>query len=380
MKRILFISMMLLLALAGCAPAQAEAPLPASVPVVEAVVVEGQVVPVRHLRQSFTARGTVAEILVAEGQLVRAGEVLARLGDREQAQAALAAAELELISAQQAYDEFQRSGGLINAQAWQAYLDAQVARAAAQRAWEVLDLDAIDDAIDDAQAEVEDRKTDLDDAQEEFDKYKDLNENNATREAAEDALRDAENDYNESLRALDAARSRRDSVRAALDAALTAEAEARRKFEQTSSGADADRLALLEARLNAAKLQAQAAQNALDGYEIRAAFAGVVTDIPIKAGQFVGPETWAIQLADFSAWLVETTDLNELEVVQIAEGQPVEITPDAVDVTLPGTVQSIGQSFKTQGGDVIYTVKIKLDETHPDLRWGMTVEVAFPVE
>ncbi len=380
MKKIIITSLFILATLAGCAPAEPATPAPVSAPVVEVVVVEGQLVPVRHLRQSFVARGTVAEILVQEGQLVREGTVLARLGDSQQAAAGLAAAELELISAQQAYDEFQRSGGLINAQAWQAYLDAQAARAAAQRAWEALDLDAIDDDIDEAEAEVEDRKADLDDALEEFEKYKDLNENNATRQAAEDDLRDAETDYNEAVRALDAVRSRRDSVRAALNAALTAEAEAKRKFDQTSSGADADRLALLEARLAAAKLQVAAAQNALDGYELKATFTGVVTDVNIKVGQYVGPETWAVQMADFSNWLVETTDLNELEVVQVTEGQRVEITPDALDVILEGTVQSISQSFKTQGGDVIYTVKVELNETDPALRWGMTVEVAFVIE
>ncbi len=36
-------------------------------------------------------------------------------------------------------------------------------------------------------------------------------------------------------------------------------------------------------------------------------------------------------MADFSAWYVETTDLNELEVVNIKEGQQVEIRPDALE-------------------------------------------------
>ena len=102
------------------------------------------------------------------------------------ANAALAAVTVELTAAQQAYDEFQRSLGLGNARAWQAYMDAQVVRATAERAWEALDLDRIDDEIDNAQADVEDNKETLDDAETEFNKYKSLNKDNSTRKTAED--------------------------------------------------------------------------------------------------------------------------------------------------------------------------------------------------
>jgi hypothetical protein len=34
-----------------------------------------------------------------------------------------------------------------------------------------------------------------------------------------------------------------------------------------------------------------------------------------------------------------------------------------------------------QGGDVIFTVRIKADDVDPRLKWGMTVEVTFaPLE
>jgi hypothetical protein len=43
--------------------------------------------------------------------------------------------------------------------------------------------------------------------------------------------------------------------------------------------------------------------------------------------------------------------------------------PDALpDVTLMGTVESISQSFKQQGGDIIYTVRIKLDKVDDRVR------------
>lgn len=378
MKKTLFLTLALLaLLLAACGPQPApviEAPL-----VVDTTVIaEGRIVPAADARLSFNVRGTVAEILVSEGQAVRRGDVLARLSDRQQAQAALAAATLELTAAQQAYDDFARAEGLSRAQAWDAYLQAQTVRAAAERAWEDLDLRDIDDEIEDAQTDLNDLKADLDDAEEEFEKYKDLNEDNNRRRDAEDDLETAQKDYNEALRVVEEIVQERDSLRAALDAALWNEAEAQRVYDLRAAGLDPEQKSLIEARLDNAKAQAAAAQSNLDNYDLKSPFDGTITDVYLKVGQLAGPETIAVQLADFSAWMVETTDLNELEVVRVSEGQSVEIRPDALDdLVLAGVVEQIGLSFRTQGGDVLYTVKIKLNESDERLRWGMTVELIF---
>lgn len=378
MKKTLFLTFALLaLLLAACGP-QTEPVVEAPVTVDTTVIAEGRIAPLTDARLSFNARGTVAEILVSEGQQVRRGDVLARLSDREQAQAALAASTLELTSAQQVYDEFARAEGLSRAQAWDAYLQAQTARATAERAWEDLDLREIDDEIEEAEADLNDLKADLDDAEEEFEQYKDLNEDNNRRRDAKDDLEAAQKDYNEALRALEEIVQERDSLRAALDVALWNEAESKRVYDLRAAGLDSEQKALLEARLENAKAQAAAAQSNLDNYDLKAPFDSTVTDVYLKVGQLVGPETVAAQLADFSAWMVETTDLTELEVVRLNEGQPVEIRPDALDdLLLNGTVEQIGQSFRLQGGDVLYTVKIKLTENDARLRWGMTVELTF---
>jgi HlyD family secretion protein len=121
-----------------------------------------------------------------------------------------------------------------------------------------------------------------------------------------------------------------------------------------------------------------AAQNALENTSLEAPFSGTVTDIYLEVGQFVGPEARAVLMADLSEFQIKTSDLTELEVVKIFEGQEVEIIPDALpEKMLIGTVEKISQSFTTQAGDIIYTVTISLDETDPQLRWGMTVEVKF---
>ena len=219
----------------------------------------------------------------------------------------------------------------------------------------------------------------MDDAQETFDKYKDLDEDNETRKKAKEDLDDAQDEYNEAVRKLEAARRKLDAPRAALDAAKAAEAEAKRKYESMAQdGLDPDTKALLDARLANAKAQVAAAQDLLDSYELKAPFDGTVTAINVKEGQIAGPEMWAVQMADFSGWYVETSDLTELDVVGVSIGQRATLVPDALpEETLSGTVERISESFTTQAGDILYTVKIALDETDAPLRWGMTVEVTF---
>lgn len=380
MKKTTFFALTLFSLLLAACGAQQATPTASSAPVADSgVIAEGRLIPAQDLRVYPQARGTVTDILVKEGQSVSKGDVLVRLGNRESAEAALAAAQLELTQAQRAYDDFIRTAGLSAANAWKEYQQAQVARAAAQKEWEKVKPTDVQDEIDKAEADVRDRQKKLEDAQEEFDKYKDLKTDNPTRRKAEDELRAAEANYNETRRKVEELQRKVDAPKALLESAIAAETEAKRKFENTMDGAaDPEQKAVLEARLNNAKAQAGAAEKNLANYDLRAPFSGIVTDVNVTVGELLGPEKFAAQIADFSAWYIETTDLNELEVINIREGQRVEIKPDALkEVTLAGVVESIGQSFRIQGGDVLYTVKIKLSDSDPALRWGMTVEVVF---
>jgi len=352
-------------------------PQPELLPV-EAVIAEGHLVPNDDLTLSFTVRGKVAEILVDEGDKVSEGDVLIRLADREQAEAALASAQLELTTAQQAHDEFVRTEGLGRADAWQVYMDAQVTRGKAEKKWEDLNVDDIDDKIEDRKADVADRKKDLEDAQEEFDKYADLDEDNSQRKSAKDKLDDAQDDYNQAVRDLETETRKRDTVRATLDQALADEAEAKHQYEISLDGPNAEQLALLDARLSNAKAQVASAKNTLANYELKAPFDGEVMDLNVSVNETVGPETWAVIVADTSQWYIETSDLTELEVVDVAVGQRVNIVADALqDVEMHGLVEEISQSYKSQSGDILYTVRIRVDDVDPRMRWGMTVEVTF---
>jgi multidrug resistance efflux pump len=139
-------------------------------------------------------------------------------------------------------------------------------------------------------------------------------------------------------------------------------------------------MALAQARLDNATSAVKSAERALNNLDLLAPFAGTVTDLnSLSVGQWVAAGRSVVTLADLSEWFVETKDLTELDVVSVKEGQKVNITADAIkDTTFTGSVVSIKKDYTERSGDVLYTVRIKLDKGSDLLRWGMTVQVTFP--
>lgn len=119
-----------------------------------------------------------------------------------------------------------------------------------------------------------------------------------------------------------------------------------------------------------------------DKATITAPFAGTVVDITPKVGEWFGTTEPAVILADFSTWKVETTDLDELSVVNIDVGSPATLTFDALpDLEIPGRVTSIQSLGENYQGDIVYEVTIVPTQWDERLRWNMTVTVAVePVE
>jgi len=136
--------------------------------------------------------------------------------------------------------------------------------------------------------------------------------------------------------------------------------------------------------LQAAADQAQAAVNqaqwAYDQLVLKAPYDGTFVRCDLTVGQFISVGQQAALVADFSSWRIETDDLDENDVTRIDISQPVTISADALaGVTFTGTVDSISEYYTDDNGDVLYTVKIKLDDPNQQLRWGMTMEVEFQI-
>jgi multidrug resistance efflux pump len=117
---------------------------------------------------------------------------------------------------------------------------------------------------------------------------------------------------------------------------------------------------------------------ALANAEVRAPFAGIITNLDLKVGEFEASGQPVVTIADTSSWIVKTTDLTEIDVVNIKKGQPVTVKFDAFPgIEFKGNVLFIGENYSENQGDVVYEVTILLTDKDPAMRWGMTVEVKF---
>ncbi len=336
-----FLFLVITMLFAACSPSAAQtAPTATQAPVVadSTIVAEGRVEPGNYAEVAYNSSGVISDVLVKEGDPVKKGDVLVRLGN--ETDKAYTAAQLELVTAQQAYDDLLNSSGT---EAAQAVIDLKDAKEEYGDAANYLTYLQNEDKVPQTEA----RRYLIQNWKGYEYRYK---TKSFKGPAPEDWVIEAKNDL--ALK------------KAKLD-------DAQRTYDRLKDGVDAEQLALLEAKLDAAKA-------GVASLLVLAPFDGTVADLGAKAGESVSQGSIAATVSDFSNWLVKTTDLTELEVVNIQEGQPVSVVLDAIpDVTLNGTVESISQTFAEKQGDVVYEVTVRLDDTHPDILWGMTAVVRF---
>ncbi|HUE98383.1 MAG TPA: HlyD family efflux transporter periplasmic adaptor subunit [Anaerolineales bacterium] len=341
-QKFLIILIGLSLLISACSTAgSAATATPEAIPTVLAdtsIISEGRVEPIHFAEIAFTASGVVSEVLVQEGEPVKKGQPLIRLGDASDTN--YAAAQLELVSAKQAINDLTNASGTDLAQAVIDLKDAQETHKKAENY-----LTYLQNADKVPQTETRSFLVQTRRGYEYRTRTKHFK-----GPAPQDWIIEAENDLALKEAKLDAAQ---------------------RAYDRLKDGADSEQLAVLEARLNAATAKVAA-------FAVVAPFDGVVAQLNAKAGGSINAGQSAVTVADFSQWLVKTTDLTEIDVVGLEEGQAVTITLDAIsDVDLTGAILSIGQTFAENQGDVVYEVTVRLTDTHPAMRWGMTAAVIF---
>lgn len=182
----------------------------------------------------------------------------------------------------------------------------------------------------------------------------------------------------EALKALDDERT--DLNTAALSAAEANLRLAEETMDRLSDneGVDPDAYAVAQARLVTAGASAASAEAALTAMELKASMDGTVVDLDLQPGQRVLAGEPLLVLADFSQWVVVTTNLTETAVVEVEVGQPVEVRLEALPgLVLTGQVAHIDARFVENQGEVTYSVTVLLEQSDPALRWGMTASVQF---
>ena len=367
MKRIIIVTSIISagLLLSACSPGSTDSAESTPIPTVVAenlIIADGRIEPVIFVDMAFDASGTVQEVLVSEGEQVAIGQVIARLKNSEARQAEVASAEEAFLLAEQAFNNAEAS-------ALGKLADANETFRQAQLAFDNFNVPSDFIGMDPNTALLFTREK-WDEARAAYEPYRYLPERNRAAKIFKKGLDNAWAKYSRAIQW--------SNLEADLKRGQAELEQAQEEYDSLSKNNNASEKAVAEAKYESARANLDAARAALADVELLAPFAGTIADLKVKSGESVSPGQAAVSLADFSGWIVKTTDLTELDVVNITEGQTVTIKLDAFpDAELLGEVVSIGQNYTETQGDVVYEVTVRLTETLPNMRWGMTAVVKF---
>lgn len=369
----------------GCTLFQSVTPVPESTATVipPRTLTEARLVPIRNAALSFSMSGVVDEVIIPEGKNVKTGDVIAILKGMDRARAAVSQAEVLVLSSQKDLDDFKDKTSISTASAELVLAKARIELQNAEDARKSLDYQQVSGAaLDGLRATYYMALKDFKDAEDEYEPYKDRGEKDLDRAAYLTKLSNARlakdralYNLNKALEMPNPEKITRADARLAL--ARAALEDAQTTYDKVKEGPDASQLAVLESAVKNAKAQLDAAKSSLADLELRAPFDGTIISNDLKPGQGVSPAV-TVMLGDISAWQVETTDLVELDVVDIKPGDPVSVTFDAIpSLAMTGKVNRIKQMGIASKGDTTYTVTIDLDQNDPRLLWNMKAFVSF---
>lgn len=367
---------------------------------VRAVVsASGRIEPAARVGLTFEAAGPVSEVLVEVGDVVRAGDVLARQDTArlalqvEQARAGLAAAEARLAQL--------RAGPRVEeiaiAEANLRAAEAQVSAALAERNRLLSGPDQA--ALAAAEAELATATAQQKAAEQAHNmtmkcvtfKRPDGEEQTIcpalgpieeqaryNLEVADKALAAARARYEELLAGVDSAAVR--AATANVAAAIAQRDRAQAQLDQLRAGVSANEITAAEAQVRQAQAAVEQATLALEQAVLRAPFDGVVAEVNVAPGAFASPGRPAIVVVDPSSFHV-TIGVDELDVARLHVGQAAQVTVDAFpDVTLAGQVERISPGATLESGVVTYRVTVNLAPSERPIRADMSATVTIVTE
>jgi membrane fusion protein YbhG len=297
------------------------------------------------VRVAAEVGGRVLELRVAEGDRVRAGDVVARLDTadaelalkRTQAERAQADAQLRLLLAGS------RAEDIRQAEAQAAGADADARAAEADLAASAADLDRFE-AL--------------------------LASNSGSRKQRDDAL------------------ARRDVARERLQAARDRVRAARETVARLRAGARREDVDAARARVAAADAQIATWNKAIADATVIAPLSGIVTEKLADAGELLQPRTPLVIVTDLDhAWA--NVYVDEPLVPRLRLGQSAVVFTDAGGPGIGGTVSYIASKAEftprnVQTADdrskLVYRVKVSVDNANGVLKSGMPVEAEIPFQ
>ena len=307
------------------------------------ITATGTVQPLKTVNLSPKTAGTLVELLVEQGDRVQAGQLLARMDDRE-------------IQAQL----LQVGGNLAEAEARLAELEAGTRRE---------EVDRAQSQVQQSKARVEENQARLELAQDRFDRNRELLTQGAI------ALDD-----------LDASRTEVDQAAAVLTQSQAQLQESQRQLQQLENGSRPETIAQSKAQVRATQGQKAALMVQLEDTRIRAPFAGIITQRYADPGAFVTPTTSASSTASATSTSIVAlaegleilANVPEVDLTQLSINQSVKIVADSYpDQEFAGTVRLIAPEAVKEQNVTSFQVRIALLSGFDRLRSGMNVDTTF---
>lgn len=304
------------------------------VPVVDTITALGRLVPQDKLinlaAPTASNESRIAQLLVEEGDVVEAGDVIAVLDSRSRLQEAL--------------NQSQQDVRVARAQLNQVLAGAQTGEIQAQRA-EIARLEAERAGqLNEQSANVARLEAEVQNAQVEYNRYQTLYQEGAVSASERDArqltLATAQRQLQEARAALERIRNATQEQIDAARSTLDQIAEVRPTDVETATAE--------VARAVAAKNQAQAS---LEEAYVRSPQPGMVLKIYARPGEVVSNETGVADIGQTSQ-MYAIAEVYQSDISKVEVGQRAQITSSALpDVELMGTVEKIGAIIERQ--DVI---------------------------
>ncbi len=325
---------------------------------------------------TWQTTGAIGTVNVQPGDQVKAGDVLASLESTSLPQNVIMA-QADLVSAQKALNDLMQSN-TAQAQAWVNLVNAQNAynnavannnNVTAQRADRI--------TIDDLQAKYTLAENTFEAAQKRYYSMLDHPITDLGRANAETAFFAAKQARDTALANLTwfTGKPTQLEIDKSIAAVALAKAQlddAQREYNRLKNGPDPNDIKAAQARVDSA-------QAAVDLALIGAPFNGTVTEVTGLVGDQVTPGTKAFRLDDLSRMQVDV-QVSEVDINRVQVGQPVGLTFDAIpDKAYNGKVVDVAQAGDVLQGAVNFTVTVELTDADAQVKPGMTAAVNIVV-
>lgn len=343
-------------------------------------VAEGRLVPVNKLDLAFVSGGRVKEVTAKDGDMVQAGQVLAVLEGEEQLKAQDSAAQVELVEAGNAQKKLKEDALVSMTGASIAVEDARKELDRLAHSWNKSNSDKVS-TFDTALTDYIEADDDVTDAQRKLDDLSDQAKDSPARIQAQERLDRELNRRQTAYSSLLAEYENPkeggvDEKRTRLVEAVANLENARYYQNKLVNGIDPDQQALIDAHIQNASAVKASAGKSIDDLQLKAPWAGTLSNWDLRAGQVVYAGGIIGALSDTSSWMVETTDLSEDDVVKMKPGQTVNMTINALPgKTFTGRVESVHAKGEKIQGDMTYVAHITVDQNDPNFYWNMTVKI-----